>query len=277
MPNGVPLSDKEKQQIYTRYVMGGERQRDIAEDFGISVAAVSTAIKQQRKLGEAEVHEKVIAGDKRNGRLIAGKSSNRFEGTCVIGGKAHSKTFTAASGHAATEQWEKWCQGLRDEQAFMAMVERKPKAEEEPQVVCGAPLDPIEEIRPIQAIEPAPVPEIDVRPWKDVAEERQQRIEELEAKVAELEASGPLRSDWVIERTEYEKPILEHWFNNNGSFRVMWTSKPMYVIWAKTAVPKLYGAYQTMETALRELDKLNGIAAYLGETKFEVEEVAWRG
>ncbi len=197
MPKGVPLSDKEKQQIYTRYVINGERQRDIAEDFKISVAAVSAAIRQQRKLGEAEVHEKVIAGDKRNGRLIAGKSSNRFEGTCVIGGKSHSKSFTAANGHIATEMWEKWCQDLRDEAEFMAMVERKPKAEEEP----------VEQ--PVEQPEPA----------------------------ADL----------------------------------------MYVIWAKTAVPKLYVAYQTMEMALRELDKLNGIAAYLGETKFEVEEVAWRG
>lgn len=201
MPKGVPLSDKEKQQIYTRYVINGERQRDIAEDFKISVAAVSAAIKQQRKLGEAEVHEKVIAGDKRNGRLIAGKSSNRFEGTCVIGGKSHSKSFTAANGHDATEQWEKWCQDLRDEAEFMATVERKTKAEEEP-------VEQPEE-QPVEQPEPA----------------------------ADL----------------------------------------MYVIWAKTAVPKLYGAYQTMEVALRELDKLNGIAAYLGETKFEVEEVAWRG
>lgn len=205
MPKGVPLSEKEKQQIYTRYVIGGERQRDIAEDFKISVAAVSAAIKQQRKLGEAEVHEKVIAGDKRNGRLVAGKSSNRFEGTCVIGGKSHSKSFTAANGHAATEQWEKWCQDLSDEAEFMAMVERKPKAEEES-------VEQPEE-QPVKQPEPVPAPTADM----------------------------------------------------------------MYVIWAKTAVPKLYGAYQTMETALRELDKLNGIAAYLGETKFEVEEVAWRG
>jgi len=125
-------------------------------------------------------------------------------------------------------------------------------------------------------VEPAPVSEINVRPWKEVAEERQQRIEELEAKVAELESKAN-GSDHVVIDTESEKPKLASWFNSNGSFRVFWMNKPVYVLWAKSDAPKIYGVYRTMEAALKEVDRLNEVAAFLGsEGAFEVEEVAWK-
>jgi hypothetical protein len=198
-------------------------------------------------------------------------------------GKSHKKKVPGHLSRIAEQQYDRWCEELDSECEFMRRVERKTDAliqdvdEQEPEAVCGGPNDPIEEIRPIQVIEPAPVPEINVRPWREVAEERRQRIEELEAKVAELEANEPLRSDWVIERTEYEKPILEHWFNNNGAFRVFWMNKPVYVLWAKSDTPKIYGVYRTMEAALKEVDRLNEVASFLGsEGAFEVEEVAWK-
>lgn len=263
------LSDKQKLAIYNQHCFG-EKIEDLAESYEVSHATIYRCIREMRerhesgKDDEMAARSKVVAGDKANGRLLSTTDPHRFEGTCVVGGKKQSKAFVTVNAKKATEMWEKWCQDLRDEQEFMDRVERK-----EP--------EPLEEIRPIQVIEPAPVPEINVRPWREVAEERQQRIEELEAKVAELEASEPLRSDWVIERTEYENPILEHWFNNNGSFRVFWMNKPVYVLWAKSDAPKIYGVYRTMEAALAEVDRLNEVAAFLGsEGAFEVEEVAWK-
>lgn len=224
--------------IYNAYTEG-ERQADIAATYGVTTRTISNVLKRQREAGQMASREKIVAGDKRNGRLVSTSDQNRYEGTCVVNGKAKSKSFIAVNAHMAQKAWEKWCQELRDEQAFMDMVERKPK-EDEPEVVCGYPSDPIEEIKP------TPVPDIDVRPWKDVAEERQQRIEELEKRVSELEAGVVM-------------------------------NKPVYLLWARTDKPKCYGVYQSMDVALKELDKLNELSKFLDrDDAFEVDEVMWR-
>lgn len=253
MSRGRSLSERQRWALYNQYCLG-EKVEDLAEAYGISqttaykyIALERERADEQRKEGEEmAARSKIVAGDKTNGRLVSTTDPHRFEGTCVVAGKKHSKTFTTVTASKATEMWEEWCGGLRDEQEFMDSVERK---EPEPKVVCGAPSDPIEEIHPIQEIEPAPAPDISVRPWREVAEERQGRINELEARVAELEQG---------------QAVADH-------------SRPVYVLWAKTGQPRLYGAYETMESALKELDKLNDIARFLGnEDAFEVEEVSWR-
>ena len=54
--------------------------------------------------------------------------------------------------------------------------------------------------------------------------------------------------------------------------------KPAYVLWAKTDTPRMYGVYQHMSGALGDMDRLNDVAAFLGNGDvFEVEEVVWRG
>lgn len=287
MPRGVHLSDKSKEQIYTSFTLG-ESPDDIAVSMDLNPGTVRRIVREQRKLHERKREEmsksgKIVKKDGNGGKLMA-LSPEGFEFIHVTpDGKSHKKKVPGHLSRIAEQQYDRWCEELDSECEFMRRVERKTDAliqdvdEQEPEAVCGDPNDPIEEIRPIQVIEPAPVPEINVRPWREVAEERQQRIEELEAKVAELEANEPLRSDWVIERTEYEKPILEHWFNNNGAFRVFWMNKPVYVLWAKSDAPKIYGVYRTMEAALKEVDRLNEVASFLGsEGAFEVEEVTWK-
>lgn len=242
------LSDKQKLAIYNQHCFG-EKIEDLAESYEVSHATIYRCIKEMRERHESgrddemAARSKVVAGDKANGRLLSTTDPHRFEGTCVVGGKKQSKAFVTVNAKKATELWEKWCQDLRDEQEFMDRVERK-----EP--------EPIEEIRPIQVIEPAPVPEINVRPWKEVAEERQAEIDELKRRIEYLE--GRLEG--------YE------------STTQLTTSGPSYVLWAKTDVPKLYGLYGTMEAALKEVDRLNEVASFLGsDGAFEVEEVAWKG
>lgn len=235
MPKGHPLTEEQRERIYDLHTMNVHHE-DIADQFGISVGTVDKCVSRQRKLHqerkEHKVAEIVVAGDKKNGRLVS-VGSNQYDGTCLVKGKMKRRTFMASNARGATEQWEKWCQDLRDEQQFMDMVERK---EPEPKP------EPPEEITPI----------IEVKPWKDVAEERQQRITELEARIAELE----------------QKQV------STGSIDY---DKPVYVLWAKSDKPKLYGVYQTMESALKELDKLNDVARFLGSgDAFEVEEVAWK-
>lgn len=240
-------------------------------------------------------HSKIVAGDKANGRLQSTTDPHRFEGTCVIGGKKHSKTFTTVNARKATEMWEKWCQDLRDEKQFMDMVERKQEPQEEPMAVCGYPGDPIEEIRPIES---SPTPDIPVRPWREVAEERQKHIEELKAKVAEMQEAvdfckrledavkaGEPVDLWGTEyRPASEAESLRSELEVAKRDRIDFAEgyqlemhNPVYVLWAKAEAPRLYGAYLTMEAALNEVDRLNEVAAFLGnEGAFEVGEVAWK-
>lgn len=288
MPKGKPIPDEVKAGIYTSYTLG-ETTRDISDRTGLAVVTVRRIIRSERKRQEKRMEMgrsgKIVKKDGNGGKLMA-LSPEGFEFTHVTpDGKSHKKRMPGHMARIAEQQYDAWCQELDDECEFMRKVERKdePSTDQpkEPEVVCGHPGDPIEEIRPI---EPAPVPEIEVRPWKDVAEERQQRIEELEKRVIELhneledKERKVGRIDAVVEATEQDEPKLPQWFNDNGAFRVVWTDKPVYVIWAKADTPRLYGVYQHMEAALKELDKLNDVAAFLGsDDAFEVEEVTWKG
>lgn len=251
MPKGVRLSEEQRGRIYTAFVMG-EQVEDIAAQYGISDGHTRKVIRDQRKARESTMasREKIVAGDKRNGRLTSTTDPHRYEGTCVVGGKSKSRLFMADNARRATEMWEKWCKGLRDEQAFMDMVERKDDSTEHDgtfvavekeacRVVCGAPDDPIEEIRPIKPVE---------MPGDEPIYEAQQEFDAITEK--HLEATGVPLAD---------------------------TSEPAYLIWAKSPEPRCYGLYLTMESALAEADKLNEVARFLGNGgAFEVEEVAWK-
>lgn len=241
MPRGCPLTVEQREQIYHMHTMN-YRHDEIAKQFGIAVNTVSKVVSRQRALEqekrEGKVAEIIIAGDKKNGRLVS-VGTDRYEGSCLIDGKMKKKAFTAPNGKKATEQWEQWCQGLRDEQHFMDMVERKNEPLEESKAVCGAPLDPIEEIRSVPQTE---------LPTDEEIYEAQEEIDAQAEKV--LEATGVPLAD---------------------------TSEPAYLIWAKRPAPRCYGLFRTMEDALSELDRLNEVAVFLGgESVFEVEEVAWR-
>lgn len=239
MARGRVLSESERESAYTMHCLG-EKVGDIASAYGVSKPTIYRIIKQCRegKGGDMAGGQQIVAGDKAHGRLMTLSDRNRFEGTCIVGGKSKKRTFTAVNAKNAQQQWEKWCQTLRDEQEFMDMVERKEP--EKPEVVCGAPLDPIEEIRPTKQGEP---------PTDEEVYEAQAEIDAQTEKA--LEATGVPLAD---------------------------TSGPAYLIWAKAPEPRCYGLYLTMDAALSEIDKLNEVAAFLGGGgAFEVEEVAWRG
>lgn len=241
MPRGYPLTDEQRERIYHLHTMNVDH-KSIAEQFQIGVSTVSKCVSRQRELEqerrERKVSEIVIAGDRKNGRLVS-VGTDRYEGSCLIDGRMKKKTFTAPNGKKATEQWGQWCQGLRDEQQFMDMVERKNEPLGESEAVCEAPLDPIEEIRSVPQTE---------LPTDEEIYEAQEEIDAQAEKV--LETTGVPLAD---------------------------TSEPAYLIWAKRPAPRCYGLFRTMEDALSELDRLNEVAMFLGgESVFEVEEVAWK-
>ena len=250
MARGRALTEKERQTVYTMHCLG-EKKADIASAYGISESTVHRIISEQRKKKEERNEmaggQQIVAGDKAHGRLMSCADRNRFEGTCIVGGKSKKRTFTAVNAKNAKQQWEKWCQTLRDEQEFMDMVERNVETREEPREQ-----EPVEEKVDVT---PAPAPEISVRPWKDVAEERQKRIEELEAELEEAKT----------QRVEFAEGYQMEQHN------------PAYLIWTKQPEPRCYGLYLTMEDALAEVDRLNDVAKFLGQGgAFKVEEVAWK-
>jgi len=241
------LSRKQQDAIYDDYTLHGVKQKDLAIQYSVAPSTICKAISDKRKeLETMPTREKFVAGDKRNGRLMSCQEPNKFTGTCVVNGTKKSKTFFAKNAMEAQRQWEKWCDDLRDENAFMAMVERKndnlPRIKaKEGEAVCGYPSDPIEEIKPIKETKPTQ----DVKPIQDAKPAQEFRpIQEVKPPVA---------------------PV------------VTYDDKPVYVLWAKTEVPKMYGAYKTMDAALKALDKLNEVARFLGNGEvFDVEEVAWK-
>ena len=251
MPKGQPLSKEQRERIYDLHTMG-VNHADIAEQFGISTGTVSKCVSTQRKLNEGKRGEKmsevVVAGDKKNGRLVS-KGTNQFEGTCLIRGKMKRRSFTASNARNAETQWSKWCSTLRDEDEFISMIERQPRHEADEHDVI--PID----------VTPAPVPDIPVeRKPSDQVEEvntiDEEKIYEAQQAV-DAQVSKHLDSIGV--------PLAD-------------TSEPAYLIWARRPEPRCYGLYRTIDSALSEIDRLNDVAKFLGsEGAFEVEEVAWKG
>ena len=205
MARGKYLTSDQHREIYEAYLLG-ESRTDIAEAYGITENSVSRIVREQRELstkGEHVAHrECVVAGNKKNGRLTSTSDPHRYEGTCIINGKANSKTFTAENASAATELWRSWCDELRSKQVTQKSEPVKPVAEK-----------PVTVQKPIEKVE--------------------------------------------------VKPVDEN------------TNKSVYVIWKKGDKPKMFGAYLSMDAALKEVDNLNDISSFLvNERVFEVEEIA---
>ena len=295
MPRGVHLSDKAKERIYNSYTLG-ESPEDIAESMALNVGTVRRIIREQRKQYEKAREEmgrsgKIVKKDGNGGKLMS-LSPEGFEFIHVTpDGKSHKKKVPGHISRVAEQQYDKWCADLDDECEFMRRVERKADPvkkeaegpfvpfvptdehvqvfeDDEPdgtnasfgKAVCGYPGDPIEEIRPI---EPAPAPEIPVRPWREVAEERQKRIEHLEARVSELVHELEIAKTQRIEFAEGYQMEMHN---------------PSYLLWSLVdGKPKFYGLYMDEDEALSEIERINEVAAFLGsEGAFEVEEVAWK-
>lgn len=216
MPRKRKLNHEQELELF-EMVRKGFGNKDIAKKFGITPDTVGVYYRRTlaERTKECKSGTRVVAQRKKDQTLTFSVEGG-YVGRTTVGGVEDTQTFDAANDVDATCKFDKWIEDMDAEQEFMDMVERKPV--------------------------------IEVRPWREVAEERQQRIDELEARVAELES----------------KQAVD-------------TSKPIYMLWAKGDVPKCYGAFLSVDSALSELDKLNELAKFLDKgDAFEVEEVVWR-
>lgn len=264
------LSPSQKRSVYEMR-LAGESVKDIMAAFDISEPYAYRIIKAEREKqdqGDNDMgrREMVIAGDRKNGRLVS-LGDRTYKGTCLVGASMKSREFTSLNANMAKKAWQKWCDKLREEEAaFLAnceprvdgqdAIETKPEEHEQEEtfVVSTDQWTMPGDDEPVY-VAPAQIPDIDMRPWKDVAEERARRIEELEKKVQYLE--GRIEG-----------------YESMPSSRV---GDAVYLLWAKSEEPKVFGLYPSMEKALKEVDRLNEVASFLmGANVFEVEEVEWK-
>lgn len=153
MPTGKFLTEEQRWEIYEARMLGEDR-KEIAEAYGIKPETVTYVVRRQEKLIEGgTMHECVVAGDKKNGRLVSTGNQHHYIGTCIVGGKSHSKVFTTVNAKAATKLWKEWCDGLRLDQKLDAVLADVEQAE--PSVAKVEPVVP-EPVAP-KPVVPEPV------------------------------------------------------------------------------------------------------------------------
>lgn len=281
MARGVPLSQKAKELIYTAHCCN-ESVNEIAARLELSPMTVRRIIREQGKAQEEKRAEmaksgKIVKKDGNGGKLMA-LDGTGFEFTHVTpDGKSHRTKVEGHIARVAEMQYDSWCKNLDDECEFMRMVERKQDEVDEPVE------DAVEEEQDDGRYDYYAELQNRANEMEEELAQNGEYISKLEDEIARLKdelanrkaESSP--SNDVIAATEGEAPKLSSWFNGNGAFHVSWDEKPVYLLWAKGEHPRPYGVYRTMELAIKKLDELNDVAAFLGNNSaFEVEEVAWR-
>lgn len=130
MPKGKPTPAEVQADVYDAVVRQGVPMKQVARDMGMHPQTVSNIIKRYKLAEEHEkereqgMNEKVLAGDKENGRLVS-TAPDIYEGTCKrANGKMAKKVFRATGLRAAQSQWEKWCEALRAEDAKASAVQQ---------------------------------------------------------------------------------------------------------------------------------------------------------
>lgn len=242
--------DREQELELFDMVRKGFGNKDIAKKFGIAPDTVGvyyrrTLRERGREQERSESRSRIVA-QRKVGQELTFSVDDGYVGRTTVGGVEETCAFKAKDDTDAIGKFDKWLADMVAEQAFMDMVERKPVLDsdesDEGRVVCGAPLDSIE-----------------IRHAAEVTIPSDERIREA---IHEAQQEFDANTTRHMEATGV--PLAD-------------TSEPAYLIWAKQPEPRCYGLYLTMEDALAEVDKLNDVARFLGNSgAFEVEEVTWK-
>lgn len=130
MPKGKPTPAEVQADVYDAVVRQGVPAKQVARDLGLHPQTVANIVKRYKLAEEHEkereqgMTEKVVAGDRENGRLIS-TAPDIYEGTCKrANGKMAKKVFRATGLRMAQGQWEKWCEDIRAEDAKASAVQK---------------------------------------------------------------------------------------------------------------------------------------------------------
>ena len=237
-------------------VRKGFSNKDIAKKFGITESTVGTYYR--RVLSERSKESQRNGGGPRL-VVIRGLDKLTFDvdagyvGTFHLGdGMVDECAFKANDDADATIQYDEWREKMKAEKEFMDRIERKHDEPVDEDAAYIATWDTASAASILRDYSDGKLLR-DVDRDTDVAiacEERDTRIKELEAKVA-------------------KKDVQRAYGTPSGT---------VYALVAVRPGIKGYGAYQDMDAAFAELDRLNEVASMLGaDGAFEVHEMEWRG
>lgn len=297
------------------YAIGqGVPQKVIAQDMGIAQSTVSR-IKKKYELAEKHemereqrMTEKILAGDKENGRLVS-TAMDVYEGTCKrANGKMAKKVFRATGLKTAQAQWEKWCADIRAEEAKVAAVEQaheelvatpeyKDVSHRLPIVAGMLPSDVAAMLRAdlggaenvcmdtvaweclLAYIEglTLPVPVNEVRSNAPVDADMTDFVNEVCESDIPLYALSELRSDADVRVSRDAWNRLADRALDLATERADGLPEEMYVTWMADKGP--HALFADMETATKTVDTLNSALEFAGiDKRYEVMDVKpWRG
>ena len=232
----------------------GFSNEEIAKKFGIAKSTVGTYYRRTlrergRKARESGGGPRLVV-IREGGAKLTFDGDAGYVGTCKGGGVADEVKFKADGDPDAIIQFDKWLDDMKAEREFMDRIERKEPVDEDAAYVATWDTASVADI--LRKYSDGKLLRDSDRDT-DVAiacEERDSRIKELEAKLAKKEV-----------QKAYGTPA--------GTVYAVIAIKPKI---------KCYGAYQDMDKAFSELDRLNEVASMLGaDGAFEVHEMEWRG
>ena len=313
MPRGKPTTAEMQADIYYAVVEQGVPVSTVAQDMGLHPNTVYKIVEKYRLAdrheagrGERVKTEKILAGDKENGKFVC-KSADVYEGTCKrANGKMARKAFRCSM-KEAMEQWEDWCSKLR------AMDAGQASHDEEPCVDVSDTCVDVSDRLPIRSgMTPSDVVEMlradlggaekvcmDVVAWScllayiegltlPVSVEGVRSDAPVDADMTDfvndvcesdipLYALSELRSDADVRVSRDAWNRLADRALDLATERADGLPEEMYVTWMADKGP--HALFSDMETATKTVDTLNSALEFAGiDKRYEVMDVKpWRG
>lgn len=299
MPRGKPTTAQVQAYVYEAVTVQGVPVKQVAEDMGLHPQTVYRIVEKYRlaeqheaERGDKAMTEKILAGDKENGKFVC-KSADVYEGTCRrANGKMARKAFRCSM-REAMEQWEDWCSKLR----AMDAKNGEPVADAEPVDVSDRlpirkGMRPADVAAMLGAEVTGPVsmdevawscllayieglePIVDARPD---AEDVSDLVGQVCDSDIPLYALSELRSDADVRVSRDAWNRLADRALDLATERADGLPEEMYVTWMADKGP--HALFSDMETATKTVDTLNAALEFAGiDKRYEVTDVRpWRG
>ena len=305
MPRGKPTTAQVQADVYDAVTVQGVPVKQVAEDMGLHPQTVYRIVEKYRlaeqheaERGDKAMTEKILAGDKENGKFVC-KSADVYEGTCRrANGKMARKAFRCSM-REAMEQWEDWCSKLR----AMDAKNGETVAEAEPVDVSDrlpirkgmrpadvAAMLGADVTGPVSMDEVAwscllvyiegltlPVPVNEVRSNAPVDADMSDLVGQVCDSDIPLYALSELHSDTDVRVSKDAWNRLAERALDLAKERADGLPEEMYVTWMADKGP--HALFSDMETATKTVDTLNSALEFAGiDKRYEVMDVRpWRG
>lgn len=307
MPRGKPTTAQVQADVYEAVTVQGVPVKQVAEDMGLHPQTVYRIVEKYRlaeqheaERGDKAMTEKILAGDKENGKFVC-KSADVYEGTCRrANGKMARKAFRCSM-REAMEQWEDWCSKLRamdakeeeptDDAKVADVSDRLPiRKGMTPKEVADMLRDGVGTAEKVCMDTVAwecllayvegltlPVPVAEVRSNAPVDADMTDFVNDVCESDIPLYALSELHSDADVRVSRDAWNRLADRALDLATERADGLPEEMYVTWMADKGP--HALFSDMETATKTVDTLNSALEFAGiDKRYEVMDVKpWRG